>query len=103
MRLFVEENQLAVENENYAAQSRAEEQDGANQRKEHFYDFLSDSESMTSTDTVEVEAANYLSTAKELDSLHRYIYPIIKSLLLKYNTTLPSSASMERLFSLGNM
>ena len=62
---FVEENQLAVENKDDAAQSRAEH-GGPNQRKDHFYDFPSDDESMTSTDTVEVEAANYLSIAKEL-------------------------------------
>ena len=100
MRLFVEENQLAVENEDDAAQSRAEH-GGPNQRKDHFYDFPSDDESMTSIDTVEVEAADYLSIAKELDCLHRYT--IIKSLFLKYNTTLPCSAPVERLFSLGNM
>ena len=98
MRLFVEENQLVVENEDDAVQCQAE-QGGA--RKDHFYDFPSDDESSTPTDTVEVEAANYLSTAKELDYLHRY--PIIKLLFLKYNTTLPSSAPVERLFSLGNM
>ena len=62
---LVEENQLAVENKDDAAQSRAEH-GGPNQRKDHFYDFPSDDESMTSTDTVEVEAANYLSIAKEL-------------------------------------
>ena len=53
------------------------------------------------TDRVEVEAANYLSTAKELDCLHNY--PIIKSLFLKCNTTLPCSAPVERLLSLGKM
>ena len=100
MRLFVGENHLVVENEDDAVQSRAE-QGGENQKKDHFYDFPSDDESSTSTDTVEVEAANYLSTAKDLDCLHRY--PIIKSLFLKYNTTLPSSAPVERLFSLGSM
>ena len=100
MRLFVGENHLVVENEDDAVQNRAE-QGGENKRKDHFYDFPSDDESSTSTDTVEVEAANYLSTAKDLDCLHRY--PIIKSLFLKYNTTLPSSAPVERLFSLGSM
>ena len=79
MRLFAEENQLVVENDDNAVQSRAE-QGEASQRKDHFYDFLSDDEGSTPTDSVEVEAANYLSTAKELDCLHKY--PIIKSLFL---------------------
>ena len=67
MRLFVGENQLVVESEVDAVQSRAE-QGGENQRKDHFYDFPSDDdhEGSTSTDTVEVEAAKYLSTAKDL-------------------------------------
>ena len=79
MRLFAEENQLVVENDDNAVQSRAE-QGEASQRKDHFYDFPSNDEGSTSTDSVEVEAANYLSTAKELDCLHKY--PIIISLFL---------------------
>ena len=43
------------------------------------------------TDRIEVDAVNYLSTAKELDFLHRY--PIIKPLFLKYNTILPLQCS----------
>ena len=38
---------------------------------------------------MEVEAANYLSTAKELNCLHKY--PIIKLLFLKYNIYDPNS------------
>ena len=97
MCCLVEEIQYVVENEDGVVQRRAE-QDEASQTKDHFNDFPPDDES-TSTNTVEVEY--YFSATKELNCLH--MYPIIKPLFLKYNTTLPSSVPVDRLFSLGNL
>ena len=53
------------------------------------------------TDRVEMEAAKHLSAAKTVDCLQKY--PAMKELLIKHNTALPSSAPVERLFSLGNL
>ncbi len=63
-------------------------------RERSLFDFDED-------DSVENVVDSYLcDKSNSLDTLHRF--PSIKKLFLKYNTSLPSSASVERLFSLGS-
>lgn len=48
--------------------------------------------------TAEEEVRQFLDdTVKTMDSLHAF--PLVKQLFMKYNTTLPSSVPVERLFS----
>jgi hypothetical protein len=51
---------------------------------------------------VKIETMHYLDNpSKELSSL--LAYPHVKAAFVKYNTTLPSSAAVERLFSIGGL
>ena len=64
--------------------------------KDDFYEFTDESSSHNSC--IEVEANEY-NNAKTIECLQKYL--TIKKLFCKYYTVLPSSAPVERLFSLG--
>ena len=51
--------------------------------------------------SVETEVMSYLSSAPVMESLH--MFPRIKKIALRYNTPTPSSAPVERFFSLENL
>ena len=70
------------------------------EKKNNFYEFDTGDDKITADDA-ESEAVEYFKNAKTLECLSRY--PKIKQLFLKYNVTIPSSALVERLFSVGSL
>ena len=77
-----------------ATDSAKEDEDDA------FYCFVEEDDH--TTDTAESQILDYVkSTGKGMVDLNRF--PLIKHLSLKYNAATPSSAPVERLFSLGKL
>jgi len=83
--MLIDEMRLYTEADDSDRAEDIQEEKGSKQKD--FYEFDSDEES-TTCDTVEMEAARYLSDAKPLGHLHKY--PTIRKLF-----------PVEQLFSLG--
>lgn len=65
-------------------------------------EFFSFEDEEDTSASVESQVADYLkSGAQEMDTLNRF--PLIKKISIKYNAATPSSAPVERLFSLGKL
>ena len=64
-------------------------------------DFFSFTDDKEDSNSVETEIADYLKSGVEIDTLNKF--PTIKALFLRFNTPTPSSAPVERLFSLGSL
>lgn len=64
-------------------------------------DLFSFTEDRQVSESVDTEIAEYLKSGVKIDMLNKF--PRIKKVYLRFNTPPPSSAPMERLFSLGSL
>ena len=74
----------------------SEDSDASPRKKKNFFAGLYRSSSTQSTSELDLFLAD---STKKTSSLVKY--PTIKEMFLKFNAALPSSASVERLFSVG--
>ena len=70
---------------------------GEDEEEGDFFAFADEREDVSHS--VDSEIADYFKSAREMDVLNKF--PMIKKISLRLNTPTPSSAPVERLFSLG--
>lgn len=103
-KVFIETVKKTASSMKKNSQDSDRTQEKASNHTKYKFDDDDDSsqDSTSSKDQVELEILQYLKdSATELDMLHRY--PTVKEAFKAFNTTLPSSAPVERLFSYGGM
>ena len=108
--LFLNSVKFSAEkaHEQETAMTPATKNDALDSKSLSFFTFMDEGEGvlggprMTIHSQAELQALQYLDDPdRTLDSLSRY--PLVRNMFRKFNVGLPSSASVERLFSIGGM